>query len=64
MESKQPGVHDAVLERLCEALGMIIADLSLINDAHIATCHPGISFENLTEVENESAASEKTRAQN
>ena len=53
-----------MLERLYEALGMIIADLSLINDAHIATCHPVISFENFTEVENESAASEKTRAQN
>ena len=64
MESKQPGVHDAVAESLCKALGVIIADLSLINHAHIATCDPSTSFENLTEVENESAASEKTRTQN
>ena len=61
MESKQPGVHDAVPERLGEALGMIIADLSLINHAHIATCDPSTLFKNFTEVENESVASGKAR---
>ena len=64
MESKPPGVQDALPERLCETLGMIIAGLSLIDDAHIATFHPGTSFEILTEVENESAASEKSRTKN
>ena len=61
MKSKQPGVHDAVPESSCETLHMILASLSLINHAHIATCDPSTSFKNFTEVENESVASGKAR---
>ena len=53
MKSKQPGVDDAVPESSCETLHMILASLSLINHAHIATCDPSTSFKNFTEVENE-----------
>ena len=45
----------------CKTLHMILASLSLINHAHIATCDPSTSFKNFTKVENESVASGKAR---